>query len=446
MENIRLAFQGIWGHKMRSFLTMLGIIIGIASIITIVSTIKGTNEQIKQNLIGAGNNVVTVQLYQSGSESPYDMSWNPVPEGVRTMEEGTRSELEKLDGVEKVSFYRSRSNAEQVYYQNTSFSGAIYGIDRAYFSVQGYQLTQGRGFLEGDYEKCRKVAILDEKAVSSLFPEGGPIGRILEIKGDTFTVVGVVAKMETFTPKIESIQDYNLYADTSAGSIYLPDSAWPIVYQFDEPQSVAVQATSTDAMTRAGKNVADALTASQISATGSASQSGEMAAADNVSAEVETEGEQNGNGTSFVYQSQDLLQQAQQLQEMSNATNNQIIWIASISLLVGGIGVMNIMLVSVTERTSEIGLKKALGAKRRRILWQFLTEAAVLTCMGGLLGVLTGVGLAELISRFNSIPVAISIPAIVISVVFSTLIGVIFGLLPAVKAANLNPIEALRRD
>ena len=261
MENIRLAFQGIWGHKMRSFLTMLGIIIGIASIITIVSTIKGTNEQIKQNLIGAGNNVVTVQLYQSGSESPYDMSWNPVPEGVRTMEEGTRSELEKLDGVEKVSFYRSRSNAEQVYYQNTSFSGAIYGIDRAYFSVQGYQLTQGRGFLEGDYEKCRKVAILDEKAVSSLFPEGGPIGRILEIKGDTFTVVGVVAKMETFTPKIESIQDYNLYADTSAGSIYLPDSAWPIVYQFDEPQSVAVQATSTDAMTRAGKNVADALTA-----------------------------------------------------------------------------------------------------------------------------------------------------------------------------------------
>ena len=266
MENIRLAFQGIWGHKMRSFLTMLGIIIGIASIITIVSTIKGTNEQIKQNLIGAGNNVVTVQLYQSGSESPYDMSWNPVPEGVRTMEEGTRSELEKLDGVEKVSFYRSRSNAEQVYYQNTSFSGAIYGIDRAYFSVQGYQLTQGRGFLEGDYEKCRKVAILDEKAVSSLFPEGGPIGRILEIKGDTFTVVGVVAKMETFTPKIESIQDYNLYADTSAGSIYLPDSAWPIVYQFDEPQSVAVQATSTDAMTRAGKNVADALTASQISA------------------------------------------------------------------------------------------------------------------------------------------------------------------------------------
>mgnify|MGYP000673050924 CR=1 FL=1 len=172
-EYLSMAFASIKSNKMRSLLTMLGIIIGIASIISIVSTIKGTNEQIKQNLIGAGNNVVTVQLYQSGSESPYDMSWNPVPEGVRTMEEGTRSELEKLDGVEKVSFYRSRSNAEQVYYQNTSFSGAIYGIDRAYFSVQGYQLTQGRGFLEGDYEKCRKVAILMKRPFPASSPREG---------------------------------------------------------------------------------------------------------------------------------------------------------------------------------------------------------------------------------------------------------------------------------
>ena len=135
MENIRLAFQGIWGHKMRSFLTMLGIIIGIASIITIVSTIKGTNEQIKQNLIGAGNNVVTVQLYQSGTDYPYDMAWNSIPDGVRTIEEETRAELEQLSGVERVSFYRVRNNVDQVYYQNTAFSGSVYGVDDAYFSV-----------------------------------------------------------------------------------------------------------------------------------------------------------------------------------------------------------------------------------------------------------------------------------------------------------------------
>ena len=146
------------------------------------------------------------------------------------------------------------------------------------------------------------------------------------------------------------------------------------------------------------------------------------------------------------YRSQDMLEQAQQLQKMSESTNTQLIWIASISLLVGGIGVMNIMLVSVTERTAEIGLKKALGAKKRRILLQFLTEAAVLTSLGGIIGVATGVGLAQLISRLVQIPVSISIPAIIIAVFFSTLIGIVFGLLPATQAAKLNPIEALRRN
>ena len=124
---------------------------------------------------------------------------------------------------------------------------------------------------------------------------------------------------------------------------------------------------------------------------------------------------------------------------------SQLVWIASISLIVGGIGVMNIMLVSVTERTSEIGLKKALGAKKRRIRMQFLTEAAVLTSLGGIIGVASGIGLAELISNMMQIPVSVSVPAILISVAFSTIIGIVFGLVPAIKAANLNPIDALRR-
>ena len=143
---------------------------------------------------------------------------------------------------------------------------------------------------------------------------------------------------------------------------------------------------------------------------------------------------------------QQALRQAQQLQEMSNATNRQLIWIASISLLVGGIGVMNIMLVSVAERVSEIGLRKAVGAKKRRIMWQFLTEAAVLTCTGGVLGVAAGIGVSKALSKLSGTPSAISVPAIIIAVVFSMFIGILFGLLPATKAANMNPIEALRRD
>ena len=431
MENIRLAFQGIWGHKMRSFLTMLGFIIGIASIITIVSTIKGTNEQIKQNLIGSGNNVVTVQLYQDSY--PYDFSYNPIPGNVKVIDGSMRATLEKLNGVEEVSFYPVRQWSESVNVGKNSFNGAMYGVDRAFMSVNGYRISSGRLFGEKDFANYRKVAILDNKAVSALFPGESPIDRVVEIQGETFTVVGVVEKDSTFTPTINNMNDYYMYTDTSGGSIFIPCTVWPVVYNFDEPQNVAVKANSTDDMTIAGKNVADVLNATQIISDGTPSPEGE-----------ET-GEISG-GSAFSYQSEDLLQQAQQLQEMSNSTNQQLIWIASISLLVGGIGVMNIMLVSVTERTSEIGLKKALGAKKRRIRHQFLTEAAVLTSLGGIIGVLLGIVLAELISKTNGIPVAVSVPAIAISVVFSMAIGLIFGLLPAVKAANLNPIEALRRD
>lgn len=415
-ENIGLAFQGIWGHKMRSVLTMLGIIIGIASIITIVSTIQGTNEQIKENLIGAGNNVVTVEPYQNGQQ--LDFSWNSVPQGIRQITEDTRQELEKISGAEKVSLYYSRSYSQTLFYQNTQFNGKLYGIDENYLSVYGYQVKSGRGFTQGDFDNCRKVALVDTTAATSLFGGLDPVGKSLEIQNDVYIVTGVVAQSKEFAPVINSMKDYQLYANTSAGSVYVPSSVWPTVYQFEEPQNVAIKVENTDAMTMAGKEAADILTEKQI---------------------VNTD-------SKLDYRSQDMLEQAQQLQKMSQSTNSQLIWIASISLLVGGIGVMNIMLVSVTERTSEIGLKKAIGAKKKRILLQFLTESAVLTSLGGIIGVISGIVLAQLISKMMQIPVSISIPAIGVAVVFSTLIGVIFGMLPAYQAANLNPIEALRRE
>ncbi len=436
MENIRLAFQGIWGHKMRSVLTMLGIIIGIASIITIVSTIKGTNEQIKQNLIGSGSNVVTVQLYENSYV--FDMSYNSPPQSVSVIEESSRAELEALDGVDKVSFYTIRQWSDSVSAGKLSFTGSVYGVDSAFLEVNDYRVSYGRNFTDEDFDSFRKVLLLDKKAASSIFPGEYPIGKTVEIKGEPFTVVGMVEKGNAFSPKINSIEDYYMYADISGGSIFIPGTAWPVVYRFDEPQCVAVRADSTDDMTRAGKGVADYLTASQIA--------GEAVADAEISEDAAVEGSESVNGSTYSYRSEDLLEQAQQLQEMSNSTNQQLIWIASISLLVGGIGVMNIMLVSVTERTNEIGLKKALGAKKRRIRFQFLTEASVLTSLGGIVGVVLGVLLAELISRTNGIPVAISVPAIIVSVAFSMIIGLVFGLVPAVKAANLNPIEALRRD
>ena len=413
-ENIALSFQSVWAHKIRSFLTMLGVIIGIASIITIVSTIKGTNEQIKQNLIGSGVNAVVVSLFKDDYE--YDMQYEKAPEGVRAVSAEDVEALKEIDGVSGVSVFHKRGYADNIYYKNTSYSGAVYGVDGAYFSVYGLTVKNGRGFTEDDFKRFRKVIVADASVAGSLFAGEDPIGKTVEINGEPFTVIGVVVEKKAFTPVINSINDYYTYMQTDGGKIYLPDSVWPVTYRFDEPQCVAVGAAHTDDMTYVGKKAAEYLTSALVSAQG------------------------------FTYRSQDLLEQAKQLQELSASTNRQLIWIAGISLIVGGIGVMNIMLVTVSERTREIGLKKAIGAKKNRILRQFLTEAAVLTSLGGVIGVVSGVILAKVLSLLMQTPSAVSIPAIVIAVAFSTVIGVVFGLIPAVKAANLNPIDALRRE
>ena len=148
IENITLSFQGIWSHKLRSLLTMLGIIIGIAAIITIVSTIKGTNEQIKENLIGSGNNVVTISLKQDKSD--YDMQYNSLPKGVSVITERTRRSLKHLEGVKEVSLYRFRSYADSVYYKNSAFNGNLIGIDTHYLDVNDYEITYGRAFTDFD--------------------------------------------------------------------------------------------------------------------------------------------------------------------------------------------------------------------------------------------------------------------------------------------------------
>lgn len=420
LENIRLSLQGILSHKVRSILTMLGIIIGIAAIIAIVSTIKGTNEQIKNNLIGAGNNTVDIQLYQG--ESPYDFSYQGVPDGVPVVSDSTRAEIAALDEVESVSFYRTRSYCENVYYRNTPFNGAMFGIDDAYFDTAGYQIQQGRGFTEKEYADNRKVVILDNTAVKSLFSSENPIGETVDIGGDPFTIVGIAVESSTFEPVINSEEDYWTYMGSSGGKMFIPSQSWPIAYRFDEPENCLAKAVDTDSMPSVGKKAADLLNA--------ALQTG-------------------ANGESEMqiqYQSEDLLGQAKSLQDLSSSTNTMLIAIASISLLVGGIGVMNIMLVSVTERTREIGLKKAIGAKKGRILAQFLTEASVLTSIGGVIGIGIGIVLAQVISKIASVPVAISSLSIVVSVVFSMAVGIVFGLIPSIKAANLNPIDALRYE
>lgn len=420
-ENIRLSFQGIWSHKMRSFLTMLGIIIGIAAIIAIVSTIKGTNDQIKENLVGSGDNLVDVNLHTN--EWQYMSGNDMTPEGVPMIDDVIKEEILAIDEVEAVSAYRYGYSMSGVRYKENLLDGAmIYGIDDDYFSVNGYIVNKGRLFGENDYENESKFVIIDTVAAKTLFGNENPISKSVEINSDVYVVVGVVEQVDTFQPVIEDVNDwYTYYYDDAAGKVFVPHTTWPLMFYFDEPYHVVVKAKSTDDMTNAGKKTAEILN-SYITY-------------------VDMEGNQP-----YKYKSEDLLEKAKAMMDISASTSKQLIWIASISLLVGGIGVMNIMLVSVTERTKEIGLKKALGARKRAILAQFLTEAAVLTSLGGILGVGAGIGLAYLISDIAAVPVAISGVAIIISVAFSMVIGVLFGLLPSVKAANMNPIDALRHE
>ena len=417
IENIRLSFQGIWSHKLRSFLTMLGIIIGIGSIISIVSTIKGTNEQIKQNLIGAGNNVVRVQLYRTDYEYAYSMD-EGIPEGIPQVSSDTMEALSALRDVEAVTAYNRRTSYNNsFYFGNTELTGCdVFGVSDSYFSTVGYRIKRGHGFGPRDFEDFRAVAIVDNDTAKSLFQGEDPIGQVVEYNSIALVVVGVVEPELRNEPVINSIEDYYTYMQTTtAGKVFVPYTIWPSLFAYDEPQEVAVRASSTEAMSAVGKAVSDTLNATVT----------------------------NEN---IQYKAEDMLQRAKDLQDLSNATNQQLIWIAAISLLVGGIGVMNIMLVSVTERTREIGLKKAIGAKRGKILWQFLTEAAVLTSLGGIAGVGAGIGMAQLISRLTSAPVAISVPWSVLAVLFSMTIGIVFGLFPSIRAANLNPIDALRHE
>ncbi len=422
LENIRLAFGGIWSHKMRSFLTMLGIIIGIASIISIVSTIRGTNEQIKENLIGAGNNNVDVVLSQGESEYYMDMG---IPDGVLPVGDEQKEAILALDHVVNATFYHSRSWMDGITYQSRSLdSASVYGVDLNFLATKGYVIQAGRGFVQDDYDLFRKVVLLDDVAAQTLFPGDTPTGKVIEIRGEPFTIIGTIRKSDAFEPVINSIEDYYMYNQNSYGMVLIPDADWPIVMNYDEPMNVSVMAEDTDSMSEIGKSVENIMNECVVNSSSSDDES----------------------SSSIAYKAADLLKTVQNLQKVSESTNKQLLWIASISLLVGGIGVMNIMLVSVTERTSEIGLKKAIGARKRKILWQFLTEAAVLTSVGGILGVVAGVILSQVIAKISETPVAISIPAAILAVLFSMVIGIVFGLLPSIKAANLNPIEALRHE
>ncbi|MBQ9392524.1 MAG: ABC transporter permease [Oscillospiraceae bacterium] len=414
LENVRSALRGIWAHKLRSFLTVLGVIIGIASIIAIVSIVEGTNRKLERSLVGSGNNVTTVSVSEDGW--PYEFSGG-VPSGLPVLPESLLDQVRSLSGVEAATAYRVRQGWRSVFYQDRSLSnGYVVGVADDYLDTMQYSVSLGRPFRAEEYRAGSKVALVDQPVVDALFDGASPLGLAVEIGQEPFVVVGVVRDDNASPREYESVDDYYMYGYLyGAGHVYIPCETWPLLYQFDEPQTVAVRAASTGQMASVGRRTADVLNTVVYHDT-------------------------------LRYSAFNAMDDAEALKTLTNSIQLMLVGIASLSLLVGGIGVMNIMLVSVTERTAEIGLKKALGAKRRTILSQFLTESAVLTSVGGVLGVLLGIGLARIISVITSLEFGVSVPWVLISVGFSMVIGLLFGAMPAYRASRLDPIEALRRE
>ena len=280
----------------------------------------------------------------------------------------------------------------------------ISGVDENYTEMKNYQIAQGRGLQYMDMQDNKQVCVIGDYLNRVAFGGNG-VGQTLKIGANKFRVVGVLSA---------KVSDPTMQQGSDDDCVYLP---------------------YTTVMRLSSQSMVDCYTA--MMADESLANEAKSTMEEELMSILKTE-----NGY-YVYSASEWLEE---MNKMINMVIVILTGIASISLLVGGIGIMNIMLVSVTERTREIGLKIAIGAQQSRILWQFLTEAAVLTSMGGILGVATGIGLAEMMSHIMGTPVAISVPACIIAVAFSMVIGVVFGLVPAMKASKLNPIEALRRE
>lgn len=413
IENIRLSFKGIWSHKMRSVLTMLGIIIGIASIIAIISIIQSVSEMMKHELIGnGGDNTVSISLFDKDN-NPYRTDSNGAETGIPSITDEKIQAVNSVDGVVDSSpFYQLQYVGFS--YNNNSASGNVCGVEPEYFTLTNLYLKRGRLLTQEDYDNKNNVVVIDAMVANALFPGKESIGRTLSINGEIFVVVGVVDVDRNYE-NINTVSDYTIAMNGVQPSVYVPSTSWAQVKCYDDAQSLLVKIDNLEKTVAISDNVAQILN-------------------------------QDNTSKKYLYKSASIEKDASQLETVTGAISILLIGIAGISLIVGGIGVMNIMLVSVTERTREIGLKKALGARKKQILMQFLTEAAVLTGVGGMLGVLLGIGLAFILGFIFNMQIVVSFTAVIVSVAFSMGVGVVFGIMPSIKASKLDPIEALRYE
>ncbi|QAT48812.1 FtsX-like permease family protein [Caproiciproducens sp. NJN-50] len=420
-ENIVLAIAGLKSNKMRAFLTMLGIIIGIGSVIAIVSIGDAVTNNVSDTMAGLGANNIYVYVAPNDNDSIYgQMSGSGSSDKIDdsdllTMDQINQVQKKFSNEISEIAVYDTDVGAGKVQDGHQYANVTVYGVNPGFGTVENVDVQKGRFLQDRDIDGSRRVAVVSDKLASNMFGSGtDPLGKKINVDTDngvdSYTIVGVYKYVQ------QGMGGMGVADKDIRTTMYIPVT---VAKETSENQNYSDFEIKL-------KNVNDT-----------------HAFTDRIKTYMQHLYANNSKYTCTAYNMENMLSS---VTSMMNTISIAIAAIAAIALVVGGIGVMNIMLVSVTERTREIGTRKALGARSSYIRMQFITESVIICVIGGIIGIITGIGLAAVGVALLKMKLVISIPIIFISVGFSMLIGVFFGYYPAKKASQLDPIEALRYE
>lgn len=404
-EGFRLAINTIKNHKLRSFLTTLGIIIGVMAVIGMMSIIGALDKYMRDTLSTLGGSSFTVQKYPAVQMGKLDDKYhNRKDINFETLERLQNYEFKAIDKMSPIEI----AWGGNIKYKDESTKPTIqtWCADKNWLEVQNRQIKEGRFFTDYDLEHRRYVMVLGVDVVEKIFPYVDPIGKVVRAMGKKFKIVGILDEQG------------QVFGQSQDNLVAIPSTTFRKIFGKNRNIAITIKAHSPELVPAAMEEAIQAL---------------------RVIRKVPP-----GKENDFEIATQDSVMNT--LKDLTGFVFVAAVVICGISLIVGGIGIMNIMLVSVTERTREIGVRKAIGARKRDIMNQFLTEAVILCLVGGLLGVLAGVGIGAVVSAFLHMAPVIPLWSIFLGLGFSLLIGIVFGVYPAMKAARLDPIDALRYE